>query len=287
MIRFLDESLFSLAWPWPLVIIVAAMVLVAVAAYLKRSLDLGGALGAFSMGVIVLWTTGFAGFLLLLLFFVSCNVVGKVSKKIRDRRKGYVEIGEKKGHRRDLMQVLANGLMATIAALLWYFGSKNSALVMYGAAVAEATSDTFAGEIGRLSKREPVSILTMKPVPRGISGGVTALGMFAALASSMAIALCWFLWFSGVTFYEALLVGILGFAGAVIDSYLGAAVQAQYLDPETRTLSEKEEVDGRKLELVRGIRWVDNDMVNLMSNVFSSVFALGMSALILKLVGKT
>jgi uncharacterized membrane protein len=96
--------------------------------------------------------------------------------------------------------------------------------------------------------------------------------------------LCWFISFKGVTVYEAALAGVMGFAGAVIDSYLGAAVQAQYYDPETKEISEDDERDGRKLELTRGIRWVDNDMVNLMSNTFSAVFALGMSTLILKLI---
>ena len=46
-------------------------------------------------------------------------------------------------------------------------------------------------------------------------------------------------------------------------------------------LTESDEKNGQKLELAQGIRWVDNDMVNLMSNVFSSVFALGMGVLII------
>jgi len=282
MIKFLDEALFSLTWPWSLLAIMAAMAVIAVLAYKARSLNLGGAFGAFAMGTIVLWTLGFGGFLLLMLFFVSCNVVGKVSKAIRKRGQARPEIKEKKGHRRDFMQVMANGLMATIAALLWAISMKKAALIMFGAAIAEATSDTFSGEIGRLSKRGPVSILTMKPVPTGLSGGVSLLGILAAFLSSMGIALCWLLWFPGATFMEMLLVGLLGFAGAVVDSVLGAGVQAQYYDPETEELSEAEEKDGRKLELSRGIRWVDNDMVNLMSNTFSAVFALGMASILVK-----
>ena len=281
MIAFLDNALFSLTWPLPLIVIVLSMLVFAVAAYLARSLDLGGAAGAFVMGVVVLWSTGFGGFLLLLLFFVSSNIVGKISKKLRSRGQ-VAEISEKKGHRRDLMQVLANGLMAVLAALMWLLSLKDIALVMFGAAVAEATADTFAGEIGRLSSREPVSILTLRPVPRGLSGGVTLLGVFAAFAASAVIALCLYLWFPTVSVAGAVLAGTLGFAGSVIDSYLGAGVQAIYYDPEEKTFSEKEEKDGRKLELSRGIRWIDNDMVNLMSNVFSAVFALGMGMLVLK-----
>jgi uncharacterized membrane protein len=117
-----------------------------------------------------------------------------------------------------------------------------------------------------------------------MSGGVTVLGMVAAMASSVVIALCWYISFSGVSLYEAALVAVMGFAGAVIDSYLGAGVQALYYDPETKEFSEKEEHDGRRLELSRGIRWIDNDMVNLMSNTFSAVFGLGMCTLIHTLV---
>jgi len=285
MIRFLDNALFSLQWPMPIVIIVSSMAVIAILAYLARSLDLGGALTAFVMGIIVLWTTGFGGFLLFLLFFVSCTVVGKLSKKIRRGKK--TEIAEKKGHRRDVMQVLSNGLMATIAALLWFFTMKNAALVMFGAAVAEATSDTFAGEIGRLSKKDPVSIIRRTPVTPGMSGGVTALGLMAAFLSSAVIALCWYASFSGASVYASVLVCLMGFAGAVLDSVLGAAVQAQYIDSDTGLLTEAEEKDGVKLELSHGIRWVDNDMVNLMSNTFSAVFALGMSTLLFKTVAKT
>ena len=283
MIAFLDNVLFSLQWPWSLVAVAFILAVVAILAYVARSLDAGGALCAFVMGVTVLWTTRFAGFLLFMLFFISCNIVGKISKRLRAKDRSS-EIREKKGSRRDIMQVVANGLMATLAALLWFFTSKTAALVMFGAAVAEATSDTFAGEVGKLSKKSPVSILTMRQVPKGMSGGVTALGMVGAALSAFVIALFWYVSFSGVSFYEAALVWVLGFAGAVIDSYLGAGVQALYYDPETGEFTEKEERDGRRLELSRGIRWIDNDMVNLMSNTFSAVFALGMSTLISRLV---
>ena len=153
---------------------------------------------------------------------------------------------------------------------------------MFGAAVAEAMSDTFAGEVGRLSRKQPVSILNFKPVPVGLSGGVTVLGLLAALLSSAFIGLCWYLWFANTAITEAVLVGTTGFAGCIMDSVLGAGVQAIYFDADTGQFSESREKDGRQLELSRGIRWVDNDVVNLMSNVFSGVFALGMAALIIK-----
>lgn len=280
MIEYLDSMIFQLQWPLPILVIMGGMTLIAFIAYKAKSLTLGGAIGAFAMGFIILWSTSFSGFFLFLLFFVSCTVISRVSKAIREVD-NIKEVMEKKGHTRDLMQVLANGLMATIAALLWSVALENKALVMFGAAVAEATSDTFAGEIGRLSKRQPVSILNFKPVPRGLSGGVTVLGLIAAILSSAFIALFWYLWFFDVTVLEAVLVGTMGFAGCLLDSVLGAGVQGIYFDPKAKQFSENKEKDGRMLELSRGIRWVDNDVVNLISNVFSGVFAFGLCALIL------
>ena len=280
MIEYLDTTIFQLQWPLPLIIISGVMLLIAGIAYVAKSLTAAGAVEAFFMGNIILWTTGFSGFFLFFLFFISCTIVGKISKEIRSNSL-FKEVAEKKGHTRDFMQVLANGLMATIAAALWSVSLETKALVMFGAVIAEATSDTFAGEIGRLSKKKPVSILGFKPVPVGLSGGVTVLGLVAALLSSAMIAFFWYRWFDMVTIPGAILVGTLGFAGCILDSVLGAGVQAVYYDPKLKQFSEDKETSGRELDLSRGLRWVDNDMVNLMSNVFSGVFALGMAALIL------
>ncbi len=285
MITYLNNLLFALKWPWSLILIVGMMVLIGVIALKKQSLDVSGTIAAVVMGVMVLWCTRFGGFFLLLLFFVGSNVVGKVSKRIRQQSLGELLI-EKKGSKRDMMQVLANGLMATLGALMWYCTGKLTALVLFGAALAEATSDTFAGEVGRLSKKPPVSIRTLTPVPKGLSGGITLLGTAAAFLSSLVIALFWAVFFkdslgSTSDFFFALgIIAITGFMGCIVDSYLGACAQAHYRDPETGELTEKEYKDGQHLELVQGLRWVDNDMVNLLSNIFSAVFALGMSALI-------
>ena len=110
---------------------------------------------------------------------------------------------------------------------------------------------------------------------------VAVLGLVSALLSSAAIAYFWYRWFDMVTIPGAVLVGTMGFAGCILDSVLGAGVQGIYYDPKLKQFSEDKERNGKELELSRGVRWVDNDMVNLMSNVFSGVFALGMAALIL------
>lgn len=283
LVERIDTWLFGLVWPLPLVVVVSTMVVFAIIALKKRSLDPSGAIAAATMGVVVLWTTQVEGLLLLLLFFVGANVVGKVLKRIQAKAFGGASIGiiEKKGSRRDLMQVLVNGLMAMVAGLIWYVCGSFPALVMFGASISEAAADTFAGEIGRLSKTPPVSIRTFTPVPKGLSGGVTLLGTVAAFVSSIIIGLCWFVLF-GVKegLVAASVICLTGFVGSVVDSYLGACVQARYRDPDTGMLTEQDSKDGRPFELVQGVRWVDNDMVNLLSNVFSSVFAFGMASIL-------
>lgn len=283
LVEYMDTWLFGLVWPLPLLVVVSTMVVFAFIALKKRSLDPSGAIAAAIMGVVVLWTTQVEGLLLLLLFFVGANVVGKVSKCLQTKAFGKDSFGsvEKKGSRRDLMQVLANGLMAMVAGFIWYVCGSFPALVMFGSSIAEAAADTFAGEIGRLSKTPPVSIRTFTPVPKGLSGGVTLLGTAAAFVSSIIIGLCWFVLFgvkSGAM--GAGVICLTGFVGSIVDSYLGACVQARYRDPDTGMFTEQDSKDGVPFELVQGVRWVDNDMVNLLSNVFSSVFAFGMAVIL-------
>jgi uncharacterized membrane protein len=82
-----------------------------------------------------------------------------------------------------------------------------------------------------------------------------------------------FLPLSGKSLAYASIVAASGFFGCLMDSALGATVQANYYDQEGGCLTEHPTVGGRELPLERGIRWVDNDLVNLMSNVIATLLA--------------
>ncbi len=58
-----------------------------------------------------------------------------------------------------------------------------------------------------------------------------------------------------------------GFLGSLLDSILGASVQAQYRDPATGAMTEKSAHDGRKNVRVRGIAWINNDVVNFLASL--------------------
>ena len=279
MMTKFDRWFFNLKWPFPFIVVVAFMVCFAVVTYKKKYLTKSGAFAAFVTGVVVLWCVHIQGFILLLFFFASSNFWGKY--RLSKQKKNDIDIGEKKGSTRDYMQVLANGLMAVVAAISYYNTEYAGALVMFGSSIAEATSDTWAGEIGRLSSKPPVSIRTFRIVPKGISGGVTPLGFLGAFFGSFTVALLYLLFFrTGYRFISFTIVTLTGFAGCLVDSFLGATFQAIYID-EKNALTEKDvSPDGKKRKLVRGIAWLDNDMVNLASNVFSAFFAIALSKLL-------
>lgn len=281
----LDKLLHSLPFPWSLVVLCLVMTVVAVLSWRAKQLTVSGAVLAWLEGLCIAWFLGFEGLAVMLLFFLSAAVIGRCSKRIHAAR-NIVTIQKKTGAR-DWMQVIANGAPATVAALLYAVAPTPLALVMFGAGVAEAASDTWAGEIGILSRRDPVSILTMRPITPGLSGGVSVIGTFSGLAGAVMIAVFWlgcFAAFGSQGFSAwvgyASFVAVGGFSGCLMDSLLGALVQAHYWDDERQQLTEHEFANGRKLELSRGIRWVDNDMVNLISNLFGVLLAGGLALIV-------
>jgi uncharacterized protein (TIGR00297 family) len=232
----------------------------------RRSLTVSGAVTASLVGRIIFFMLGVGGWACLLLFFVTSTLLGKF------RRHSLVSVAtiNQKGNCRDWIQVFANGGPASLCAVGFGLTGDPMFLILYGAALAEANSDTWASEIGILSKTKPVLITTFEAVPPGLSGGITVLGTSASLVGAFAIAGPWFLVFRGYlndAYFGLGIVGVAGFAGALIDSLLGATVQSHFWDTERNQLTEHEVRNGNRYELARGIRGINNDVVNLLSNL--------------------
>ncbi len=271
---------YFFASPYAALLLVAIMLVIAVGSFIGRQLDLGGTIAMFFVGFGTTWVLGFGALSTLMLFFLSAAVMGKVAKRLQTF--DVLKI-HKKGGRRDAMQVFANGLMALVSALLYAFDPSISFLVMFGAAVGEAASDTFASEIGMLSKTRPISIITGKPMKKGLSGAITPLGLVSGLAGAVLIALCvWgcFLPFTTKSLLYVSVIALSSFFGCILDSVLGATVQAHYYDEVHNRITEHSVVEGRNLPLDRGIRWVDNDVVNLLSNVTAAIFGMALTLII-------
>lgn len=256
----LDGVFLELPLYLRILIILVFLAAAAIFSYRKRFLILSGVSTAIVLGFIVFFIGGISGITIFLFFFISASMLSRLSD-------GRNTVADKTGGR-DMMQVIANGVPASLMLVLYGLSHNPAFLGAFAAAIAEAEADTAASSIGMLSARPPVSIVTFTPVPPGLSGGVTALGIVSSLAFSSLIAVLYMGTF-GCVIPELLTIAAAGFLGSLFDSFLGATVQVHYRK-EDGTLTEKSLDNGKALERARGIPFLDNDIVNLLSGLFSA-----------------
>jgi uncharacterized protein (TIGR00297 family) len=243
----------------------------------RGSVDPGGAIVGAVLGTLIFAVGSPFFWLILMAFFLSSTALGRV----RAAEKEYLKTIHQKGNRRDLFQVLANGGMGLLMALLFGFTHDPAWAVGFAVSFASSNADTWASELGVLSRREPVSLLHLRPVTRGISGGVSLAGCAASLAGAAFIALIFatenlaLRVVPGSFIRIALFVTAGGFLGSLVDSLLGGTLQVQYVPadldkaphPGTPLLqTERAFTDaGAPNRLVRGLAFVNNDVVNFAS----------------------
>jgi len=242
----------------------------AAAAYAAGALTLDGAAGAFLVGGL---TFGFGGIplaVLLIFFFLSSSLLSGLG---RSRKRRFAGMFSKCG-KRDIGQVFANGGAAVLFAVAYGLTQESLWLAGFVGAIAVATADTWATEIGILSRRQPRQITTGESVARGTSGAVSLLGYFAILSGSALIgSLGWALMRDWRFLPIALLAGTLG---STADSFLGATIQAIFLCPVCNKETEQnpEHVCGTTTQQLRGLNWLRNDQVNFAATVVGALAAL-------------
>ena len=272
--------------PLHLLLACLAAALVAGAAYVARALSSSGALAAFVLGSIVFGLGGFSWAVVLVVFFVTSSGLSFLFKN----RKAGVEADFSKSGRRDAGQVIANGGVAG-AAVLVHALAPQSALpwVAFCAALAAANADTWATELGVLSRQQPRMMTTWKVVAAGTSGGISTAGTAAAALGATLIAMVGLiLWPSGLGSGDSrlLLAGFVllaGLAGSLVDSLLGATLQAIYWCPACKKETEKhpQHSCGTATVQERGLPWLNNDWVNLACTGSAAVLAVIFSLLVI------
>jgi uncharacterized protein (TIGR00297 family) len=197
----------------------------------------------------------------LISYFATSSLLGRLP--------GAETAPQQRGNRRDAVQVLANGGVPSLLALAAATSERNRPLVLtaFAGAVAAAAADTWATEIGTRYGGAPRSLLTMRPLSPGASGGVTSTGLAAAIAGSLLVALVATARRPSRSMVEpALAIVIGGIAGSLVDSLLGAAVQEVRYCPACNAETELA-VHGcnTPTQYLRGAPWCNNDAVNAMS----------------------
>lgn len=253
------------------------------AAYKKRALSQSGFAAAVFLGTVIYLCGGLLFWLSMIAFFISSSLLSFV----KSNRKDAAQKLNDKGGRRDALQVLANGTPAMMAAILYYFYQQPIFLAVFATAFAASNADTWASEIGVLRSRPPVSIINFKPMTAGASGAVSPLGTGAALLGALFIALVFCV--TGGLFFKLpiltpnwlLLITLGGFAGCLTDSLLGALIQAQYRCVSCGKLTEKNTHHNQTALLIKGHRFINNDMVNFLSGLTACVLVASVFMLII------
>jgi uncharacterized protein (TIGR00297 family) len=245
--------------------------IVAFLAYKKHSLNQSGFITATLLGTVIYGFGTFVAWGSLILFFISSSLLTKLhEKKTKDASSG-----------RNYIQVLSNGLIAAIFSVLYYFLKNELLLIAAIISISSCNSDTWASEIGVLSKGKTYSILTFKEVEKGVSGGVSKLGTAASFFGALFIAVSFVLLYSVsplfdftkiVTYFTVITIG--GFIGCLVDSYMGILLQAKYKGERTGTYTEKPFLENEKVILINGLSWITNDAVNFISGFVSTAVSM-------------
>jgi uncharacterized protein (TIGR00297 family) len=233
--------------------------LVAGLGWWRRALSADGALVAALVGASTYGFGGLPASLSLIAFFVTGSALSR-------RRSVPGEVEAAKGHRRDAIQVLANGGIAAAALTASSIGWRPGRAAALGA-LAAATADTWASEIGVRSKTPPRSIVTGQRVPPGSSGGVTPLGWAAAGGGALLVGGVWAA--SGRLRPSWLALALLaGLSGTLADSLAGATIQAAYRCDACGARAETPDPHcSQPPRLVRGRTGVTNDVVNVIGTL--------------------
>lgn len=202
-----------------------------------RWLTADGAVAAALVGGLVFWGGGLRGFALLALFFVSGSLL--------------TSFNQRRGAARNARQVLANGGWAAAGAVVVPWRPDIGWAVLVGS-LATAQADTWATEIGVHAARPPKLITTGRTVSAGTSGGVTPLGTSAGALGAIVLASLGFA--LGVPLRVAALGALVGVLGMMVDSVLGATLEAD--------------------------SWLDNDGVNLAATSVGALAALALTRLV-------
>ena len=238
---------------------------VAAIAYRLRLLTVGGAVAATVTGGAA-FSAGLPWAILLLFFFTTSTALSRWRSAERDRL--LTSLIEKEGAR-DAVQVLANGGLFALAALLSTRGDAFTWQAVAAGAIAASTSDTWSTEVGTVLGGSPRSILTGRRVAPGTSGGITIHGTMAALTGAFAAALVTMIVGWPIPLYAVFAGGI---AGSLLDSVLGASVQERRWCPRCESATERRIHSCGTSSLHRGgIRGCNNDVVNLMSTIAGAV----------------
>jgi len=240
------------------------------------ALTLDGALAAAMVGTLIFVGGGLPWATVLLLFFLPSSGLSRVKAALRAQEQRI----SAKSDRRDAAQVLANGGVPSLFALLNLLHPSALWPLGFAGAVAAATADTWGTEIGAFSSSSPVLITSGRRVAPGTSGGITRLGSFGAATGSIFIALASVVAL-GVSLSAGLAIAAAGIAGSGADSLLGATLQEKRYCSTCLAATEQaiHRRCGTPTAVISGIPGLNNDIVNALACATGAIVVLTIASM--------
>lgn len=232
-------------------------------AFKKRSVTVSGLMSMLVISSYFIGNNGIGALSILFAMFATATLLTKFKHEYKAQLTDKVL---KKHGPRDAIQALCNLGIALLCFILYTYTHNAVFQLALVCSVAASNADSWASEIGILSKQHPVLLTNFKTCKPGISGGITLLGTLAGISGSIFIALISvalkpMLSLELSTIHLFSIVSIAGISGLFVDSILGATLQIVYKDAQEQ---ETENVLWGTTKS-RGIPGFNNDWVNFTS----------------------
>lgn len=251
----------------------------------RKSLTKSGAIAAFCVSSVAVSCSIRTAFTLIMFYLTSSKLTSIGFSKKEKIEEDYSVEGS-----RGASQVLACSLFGVLVSLVrrlivgldgplvW---DTSASVVCLGNRLTLAcvgffaccAGDTWASELGVLAKHQPrLFVSPWRSVPPGTNGAVSWEGLAASAAGGMCMGLCY-----GTCLFnnmrEVLIlawVGTLaGLGGSLLDSVLGATVQATYYDVNTNMIVKRPSKSTRR----EGLAFLSNEAVNFVSTAGTAILA--------------
>lgn len=243
--------------------------LVGIFSFYKKSISISGLVALLIISSLFIWLNQVALLFIVFFMFASSSILSKVKK---EAKKELEKVVSKTGPR-DYIQALANLGTATFCMLAFVIFKEEYWIVGLLGSVATANADSWASEIGGISKKTPVLITTFKTIKKGISGGITLLGTIGGILGSIILSLfgVWILTIFDFVFMQKIwliivISSITGIIGFFLDSYVGVWFQALYKNKKG-----EETENPQQAVLIKGFSWCTNDMVNFITTFLGGI----------------
>ena len=165
--------------------------------------------------------------------------------------------------------MISNGIIPAICAIFYLFTIEKIWLICYICGICEAFSDTVSSAFGAFSNRT-FDLFKFKKCEAGISGGMSVYGTLSSLVAPILLATLGF-FLDGFTLIHFIIIVACAFFGSVFDSFLGAIFQGKYQCTVCEKIVEKKIHCGKASKRISGFSFISNNVVNLLSNIFSVV----------------